>query len=64
MVPWLEEEEQKLIFPAGTTFSRREEHAEFILREARERTQLPCDFQVLFYDGVCVCARACVCMCG
>jgi hypothetical protein len=51
VIPWLEEEDQKQIFPAGTIFKTKEEHAEFVLREAKERTQLPCDFRVLFYDG-------------
>ncbi|GBF99513.1 digalactosyldiacylglycerol synthase chloroplastic, partial [Raphidocelis subcapitata] len=51
VVPWLEEEEQRAIFPAGLTFPTREAHADYIIGEARERTHLPCDFKVLFYDG-------------
>lgn len=51
MVPWLEEEDQRAVFPPGQTFPSREAQAEFILGEARERTGLPCGFRVLFYDG-------------
>jgi hypothetical protein len=52
VVPWLEEEDQKQVFPPGVTFATREAHAEFILGEARARSQLPCGFRVMFYEGV------------
>lgn len=51
VVPWLDPDDQKLVFPPGQVFASKEAHAEFILREARERTALACDFRVLFYDG-------------
>ncbi len=51
MVPWLEEEDQKLIFPPGVTFPTREAHAEFIMKEARDRTHMACKFTVIFYVG-------------
>lgn len=61
VVPWLEPEEQALVFPPGQVFQTREEHAEFILKEARERSCLPCDFRVLFYSGALLLLLCCCC---
>lgn len=51
VVPWVEPEQQALIFPPGVTFETREQQAEFILKEARQRTSLTHPFQVVFYAG-------------
>ncbi len=51
VVPWLEPEEQELLYPKGMVFKTKEEQAEYILSEGRKRTSLPCKFTVLFWDG-------------
>eukprot|EP00775_Hariotina_reticulata_P003919 gene3919-4173_t len=51
VVPWVTPEQQPLIYPAGLTFSSHEQQAEYILKEARQRTASPCNFEVIFYEG-------------
>ncbi|GAQ79435.1 digalactosyldiacylglycerol synthase [Klebsormidium nitens] len=52
MVPWLEVEDQKQVYPKGVVFTQRQEQEEHMRKWLWDRVKLPVHFRIAFYPAV------------